>query len=477
MAAPGQRRASYRLTLGLTVTWDTVIPKRRGLCSIRRATSLEACDADGIALGSGAGVASGRGTRSRASPAASAPVRLRLSVVYLQHHRVHEARLAVRSSGDPIRVVYCIDNMQLGGTELNAVRTAERLDRRRFAISVVCIRANGPLMARYHDAGIPVHPFPMRSLLGPRAVQQAIRLIRLFRSERTDVVHSHDAYTSVFATICARVAGVRGVIASRRSWHSPHLQGRIMRANRVAYRFAHRVVGNSPSVSRLVETEGGVPASRIVTIPNFLDPQSFEPLANEDRRRLLDEFGVPAGSFVVGIVARLSAVKDHATLLRAIASLVPTIPTLHCVLVGDGPERGRIDALARELGIADRVHLAGERPQLPNLHGLFDVSVLCSTSEAFPNSVLEAMAASRPVVATAVGGTPDAVRDEETGLLVPPSDPSRLAGAISRLFEDPSLRAELGHAGCAAARSCYSASAVIGQVEALYTGLAGRAVA
>ncbi len=382
--------------------------------------------------------------------------------------------MAVRSSGDPIRVVYCIDNMQLGGTELNAVRTAERLDRRRFAISVVCIRATGPLMARYEDAGIPIHPFPMSSLLGPRAVQQAIRLIRLFRSERTDVVHSHDAYTSVFATICARIAGVRGVIASRRSWHSPHLQGRIMRANRVAYRFADRVVGNSPSVSRLVETEGGVPMSRIVTIPNFLDPQSFEPLSDDDRRRLLGEIGVPPGSLVVGIVARLYAVKDHSTLLRAIAMLAPTIPTLHCVLVGDGPERGRIEALARELGIADRIHLAGERPQLPNLHGLFDVSVLCSTSEAFPNSVLEAMAASRPVVATNVGGTPDAVREGETGLLVPPADPSRLAGAIRSLYEAPSLRAELGSRGCAAARSGYSASAVIGQVEALYTSLAGR---
>jgi glycosyltransferase involved in cell wall biosynthesis len=186
---------------------------------------------------------------------------------------------------------------------------------------------------------------------------------------------------------------------------------------------------------------------------------------------------VPRGAFVVGIVARLSAVKDHASLLRAMAKLTPTIPTLHCVLVGDGPERGRIETLARELGIADRVHLAGERPQLPNLHGLFDVSVLCSTSEPFPNSVLEAMAASRPVVATDVGGTPDAVREGKTGLLVPPSDPSRLADAISRLYEEPSLRAELGSAGCAAARAGYSASAVIGQVEALYTELAGRAVA
>ena len=385
--------------------------------------------------------------------------------------------MAVRSSGDPIRVVYCIDNMQVGGTELNALRTAERLDPRRFSISVVCIRDNGPLMARYKDAGIPVHTFPMTSLIGAGALHQAVRLIRLFRTERTDIVHSHDAYTSVYGTLCARIAGVRGVIASRRSWYSPHLQGRILRANRVAYRFAHRVVGNSPSVSRLVESEGGVSASRIVTIPNFLDEASFDPIPVPERRRMLDSLGVPEGAFVVGIVARLSPVKDHASLLRAIASLRERIPALHCVLVGEGPERPAIEALAISLGIQDIVHLAGERTQPPNLHGLFDVSVLCSTTEAFPNSVLEAMAAARPVVATDVGGTPDAVHEGTTGLLVRPSDPSRLADAIFRLYQEPALRAKLGNAACAAAHAGYSAESVIPQVETLYTRLAGRAVA
>jgi glycosyltransferase involved in cell wall biosynthesis len=374
--------------------------------------------------------------------------------------------------------MYCIDNMQVGGTELNAVRTAERLDPRRFCISVVCIRDNGPLMARYKDAGIPVHTFPMSSFLGPRAIQQALRLIRLFRRERTDIVHSHDAYTSVYGTLCARLAGVRGVIASRRFGYSPTFPPpRLVKANRVAYRFAHRVVGNSPSVARLLESEGGVDAARIVTIPNFLDEAAFDPIPEPTRRRMLDELRVPERAFVVGIVARLSAEKDHATLLRAIASLRERIPELHCVLVGDGPERAAIETLATTLGIADIVHLAGERAQPPNLHRLFDVSVLCSTTEAFPNSVLEAMAAERAVVATEVGGTPDAVAHERTGLLVPPGDPVRLADAILRLHADPSLRAALGQAGRSAARAGYGADAVIGQVEALYARLAGRAVA
>jgi L-malate glycosyltransferase len=385
-----------------------------------------------------------------------------------------EARLPVRPPTDPIRVVYCIDNMDIGGTELNAVRTAERLDRQRFDLSVVCIRPDGPLLARYRAAGIPVFPLPMRSMMGPAAVRQAVRLVRHLKSQRVEVVHSHDAYTSVYATMCAKLAGIPGVIASRRSWHSPHLRGRILRANRLAYRFADRVVGNSPSVSRLIESEG-VPASRVITIPNFLDPQSFTPMPPDRRRAMLDDLGVPPEAFVVGIVARLADVKDQPTLVRAVAQLRETIPNLHCVLVGDGPERGRIEALIATLELGRSVHLAGERPQIPNLHGLFDVSVLCSLDEAFPNSVLEAMAASRPVVATRVGGIPDAVRDGETGLLVPPADPDALAAAIHRLFDDAELRERFGRAGNLAAREGYGMSTVLQQVEALYTELSGRA--
>jgi L-malate glycosyltransferase len=385
--------------------------------------------------------------------------------------------LAVRPQNGPIRVVYCIDNMQLGGTELNAVRTAERLDRSRFSVSVVCLRDSGPLMQRYAKAGIPVHAFPMSSMWGYSALRQGLRLWRLLRSERAEVVHSHDAYTSVYGTFWARLAGVRGVIASRRSWHSPHLQGRIMQANRLAYRLADRVIGNSPSVARLVETEGGVPSSRVVTIPNFLDAQAFDAIPAEERAREFRALGVPDDAFVIGIVARLTPVKDHGTLLRAIALLRTRIPTLHAILVGDGPERDRIVALANELGVTSLVHFAGERPPVPNLHGLFDVSVLSSTSEAFPNSILEAMAASRPVVATDVGGNADAVREGETGLLVPAATPEALANAIARLHADASLRAALGAAGHAAALAGYGAPAVIEQVERLYQELAGRSVA
>lgn len=332
-------------------------------------------------------------------------------------------------------------------------------------------------MERYAAAGIPVYSFPMASLWGVTAMQQGLRLVRLLRDQRIEVVHSHDAYTSVYATLWARLAGVRGVIASRRSWHSPHLRGQMLRANRLAYRFAHAVVGNSPSVARLVETEGGVPSSRVVTIPNFLDPQAFDPISAVERERLLAELGIPTDAFVIGIVARLAEVKDHGTLFRAAVSLRETIPNLHVVAVGDGPERASLETLAASLGIESIVHFAGQRSQAPNLHWLFDVSVLCSISEAFPNSILEAMAASRAVVATDVGGNADAIREGRTGLLVPPSDPSRLASAIARLHAEPELRTKLGAAARVSAAAGYSAESVLPQLEGLYQRLAGRVTA
>ena len=160
--------------------------------------------------------------------------------------------------------------------------------------------------------------------------------------------------------------------------------------------------------------------------------------------------------------------KDLVSLVRAMALLAPRHPALHLLLVGRGPCDEALAAAARELGIADRVHFAGYQPAVPNPHQYLDISVLCSLHEGFPNAIIEAMAAARPVVATNVGGIPDAVAHGETGLLVEPSDPAALAAAIGRLVEDPGLRARLGEAGRERARADYRADAVLDALTALY---------
>ena len=371
----------------------------------------------------------------------------------------------------PVRIAWCIDGMGVGGTEMNAVRTAERLDRDRFELVVVALNGEGPLRARYDAAGIPVESFPIGGLVGRRALAQGLRLRRFLAERAIDLAHCHDLYTNAFVAPWARAAKVP-LITSRR-WEIFERRGHAL-LNGVAYQIADRVLANSPRVAELLRAEG-VPASRVVVVPNFVDEAGFAPPDAAERARWRASFGVPAGALVVGMVASLTPIKDHATLLRAAAAAAPAHPALHVVLVGDGPRRGALEALASELGIADRVHFAGLRPHLPNLHHAFDLSALCSRSEGFPNTVVEAMAAGRAVVATRVGGTPDAVEDGVTGLLVPPSDPAALAAALGALLADPARREAMGARALERAESRYAPGVAIGALEALYDQLTAGA--
>jgi glycosyltransferase involved in cell wall biosynthesis len=380
------------------------------------------------------------------------------------------ARPAHLTSHAPVRIAYCIDTMQIGGTELNAVRTAERMDPARFEISVISLQPDGPLAERYRAAGIPVHPYRLKSLYAPDSVRQGVRLMRWLRRERIEILHCHDLYSNLFAAPWGRMAGVRTVITSRR-WLEALPNKQLEIANRLMFRVGHRVLVNSPAVAdSLVKTDGVSPA-KVITLSNFVGEAAFAALSPATKTQIRAEFGIPADAFVVGCIARLSPVKDHITLLRAVHKLVRRWSQLHLVLVGDGEIRADLEELAAELDISDRVHFTGFRPNEPNLHHVFDVSVLTSLSEGFPNSLVEAMAAGRPVVATAVGGNVDAVRPE-TGFLVPAGAPAELASAIERLLSDDSLRLRMGAAARDVAQREYHADLVIPRLEQLYLRLA-----
>lgn len=372
------------------------------------------------------------------------------------------------SAREAAHIVFSIDTMNVGGTEMNAIRTAERLDPSRFRLSVVTLRGEGPLVERYERIGIPVVRFPIQSLYGARTARQAVRLARFLRRERVSVVHCHDQYSNFFSVLSARLARVPVVIASKRWLHSP-LRYRI--ANGIGFRAATRVLANSASVAQSLRTDDGLSSDRVVVIPNFVDEPAFVPPSDAQRAAWRHELELEDDALVIGIIASLAPIKDHATLLRAMALVVPRSPSVRLVIVGQGPERDALRALAEELGIGGVVRFAGLRPQTPSFHFLFDVSVLCSVSEGFPNSLVEAMAAGRPIVATDVGGVRDAVREGENGLLVPPRDPSALAAALTMLVADAERRAAMGTAGAERARREFHARVVIASLQDLYARL------
>lgn len=378
------------------------------------------------------------------------------------------------TSHAPVRIAYCIDTMQIGGTELNAVRTAERLDRSRFEISVISLQPDGPLAERYRAAGIQVHPYRLKSLYAPDAVQQGVRLMMWLRRERIEILHCHDLYANLFAAPWGRMARVRAVIASRR-WLEAVPNKKLEIANRLVFRVGHWVLANSPAVAEAVVKLDGVSPAKVITLSNFVGDVAFAAPTPTTKAQIFADFGIPADALVVGCIARLTPVKDHATLLRAIHKLVRKWSQLHVVLVGDGEIRADLEELAAELDISEHVHFTGLQPHEPNLHHIFDVSVLTSLTEGFPNSLVEAMAAGRPVVATAVGGNVDAVRPE-TGFLVPAGEPAELASAIERLLSDDSLRLRMGAAGRDVAQREYHAASVIPRLEQLYLKLARSAI-
>ncbi len=314
-----------------------------------------------------------------------------------------------------IRIAHCIDSFSAGGTELNLIRTIERLD--------------------------------------PRL--------------KPDVVHSHDCYTNLFVTPCARLAGVPLVITSRRWWTAmPRPIYRI--GNQAAYRLSHRVIANSAAVARLMSECEGVPAARIVTLPNFVDEDAFVQLPDEARLLARRSFGIPDGALVITAVAVFRPEKDLETLIAAMALLRQQHSNLHLLLVGSGPRETALKRAAEAHCVRDHVHFPGFLSSPPNLHQYGDLSVLCSLHEAFPNSVIEAMAAGKPVVGTNVGGIPDAVEEGRTGFLVPPRSSQDLAGSIDCLLADAGLRAAMGEAGRTKARAEYGAAAVIEKLGALY---------
>lgn len=375
-----------------------------------------------------------------------------------------------RDSSKPIRIAYCIDTMHIGGTELNALRTAERLDRSRFHVTVISLQPDGPLARRYEEAGIPVLGFPFSSLYSPDALRQGWRLVRWLRQERIQIVHCHDLYANLFGVPWSRLAGVRTVIASRR-WIHPSRNRLLDRANRFAYRLADWVLVNSTAVAEAVASVDGVSRRRILKVPNFVDENAFVAMSAGEIRRRRSELGVSDDAQVVGCIARLSPIKDHVTLLAAVSILRDRFPRLRLMLIGDGECRTALESATRDMGIRDRVHFAGTMPNEPNLHHLFDISVLVSVSEGFPNTLVEAMAAGKPAVATSVGGNVDAVRPE-TGLLVPPGAPTELARALAQLLDDTALRNTMAAAAAHVARREYHAGSVIPALERLYSRFA-----
>ncbi len=367
-----------------------------------------------------------------------------------------------RSSADArLQVKQVVLSLAHGGSESLARDIAVTLDPARFRASVCALDESGPLQADLDAAGIPVHVTGRRPGFDWRLIA---RLHRLFRRHSVDVVQTHHLAPLIYAAAAARLAGARLVhVEHERFTFAEPIASRRLR--RLAH-LCHRLVVVGSDIRDYFVERIGIPAGKVTVIENGVDMGRFSASPLRSREAL----GLPGEGRLIGHVARLDPAKDQSTLLMAFQALAATHPDVRLVIVGDGPQRRPLEELARTLGIEKGVTFLGARSDVADLLPHFEVFALSSVNEGLPVALLEAMAAARPVVATAVGEIP-ALLGDGAGLAVPLKQPAALAEALGRQLGMPEQAAAMGAAARRRIEERFDLRATVRRYEAVYASL------
>ncbi len=329
-----------------------------------------------------------------------------------------------------VRVVELLATGTNGGAQEHLFNLVSRMDRDRYDVRVVSL-SPGPGARKIEQAGIPVHVIHEHD--DAAAVHE---LADLLADARPDVLHAHMYRAEIVGTRAALALAASGMprpyLVS--TVHSSRVRS-VEDREEVCRLTPHmdRLIAVSQAIVEKIEDEGRI-GPPVDLIYNGVDLQRYD--HQEPCCTLREEYGLPADAQLVGVVARLEAEKGHATLLEAWPAVAEAVPNAYLLVVGEGSRHEELVAQAAELGITGRVVFTGRRDDMPAVTAALDVAVLPSYREAQGLTILEAMALSRPVVASAVGGIPEMIEDGVSGLLVPPHHADALAAAITRLLVD-----------------------------------------
>ncbi len=370
----------------------------------------------------------------------------------------------------PLRVMFVITCMPVGGAETLLVQIVRRMDRGRFAPEICCLKYPGPL-GEMIAAEVPVHTGLLSHKYDLRVLP---RLAKRIHERKVDAVVT--VGTGGDKMFWGRLAAwLDGVPVICSALHSTGLPDRVERLNRLLAPITDAFIAVAPAHGRYLAEHEGCPADRVVVIPNGVDVERFHPRWPD--RDLARQVGLPEGAPVAGIVAALRPEKNHELLLKAAAILRRRVPEARWLVVGDGTRRAELERLAAELGLSEAVCFLGSRSDVPQVLSLVDVFVLTSHMEANPVSILEAMAMEKPVVATAVGSVPETVHDGLTGFLVPPGDAEAVAARVTELLEDPDRAAAMGRRGREEVIARWSVQRMVQGYEELILGIYRRKAA
>ncbi len=390
--------------------------------------------------------------------------------------------MSASREGRPIRVLRVIARLNVGGPALHVTYLARGLAGRGYETTLVAgdvARGEASMSFVAEQAGVEVVTLPglSRELSPVRDALAAFRLARLIRKVRPDVVHTHTAKAGAVGRAAALLAGTRRPVVVH-TFHGHVLRGYfgtggtlVFRAiETILARASHRLIAVSPEVRDELVALHVAPREKfsVVRLGIELEPRvSFDGDPAEVKRR----HGIAEGKFVVGWFGRMTAVKRTDDLLTMLAGVRERGIDALLLLVGDGDDRERLEQRAHDLGLARSCLFVGYQEDVAPWYAVCDTVVLTSASEGTPVTIIEALAAGRPVVATRVGGVPDVVDEGETGFLVRPGDTHALAERIQILARDPERRAAMGAAGRERTLSRYAVERLVDDVDELYREL------
>ena len=343
-------------------------------------------------------------------------------------------------SRPPLRVMFLLTSMPIGGAETLLVNLVRRLDRERIQPMIGCMKEKG-VLGKELENEIPV----FENLINHKYdVVVAVRLKKLFLEQKVDAVITVGAGDKMFwGRLGARFAKVPVILSALHSTGWPDGVGRL---NRMLTRITDGFIAVAEQHAQYQVNQEKFPIQKVFLIPNGIDTDKFV-FDAQKRGQWREEIGIPESAPVVGIVAALRPEKNHDLFLESARRVLEKMPEARFVIAGDGPERNRLEALAIEKGVEQEVHFIGSTHDVQGVLSMVDLFGLTSHNEASPVSIMEALSCQRPVVATDVGSIDESVIEGKTGFLVPAGDPEQMSERWLEILGDKDLREELGRNG------------------------------
>ena len=365
----------------------------------------------------------------------------------------------------PISVMMVSNALIRGGAEEHILQLLQELDRQWFRLHLVCTPELEQLIRPDLPADVGVSVLTLDHLTD---IVGAFRLVRAIRRHRVQILHSHMFRASLFASPIGQICGVPVIIETshgrevwRKGWKASFF------VDRFVSRRVDRLIAVSEATARYLVEHKGIPAEKVSVIRSAIKVQQFDPNhpAPKGTKRAL---GFAESDPLLVVVGRLEPQKGHAVMIDAMPGVLEEFPRARLVCVSDGSLRSQLEAQVRQKGLQESIRFVGYQPDVRDWLALADVNVLPSWYEGLPLAAIEALAAQRPMVATAVDGTPEVVINQETGLLVPPGNPERLSSAICQLLRDPQRARQMAIAGRKLVVERFSIEKLVNDTKHLY---------